>query len=195
MSTIVTGPTPQRPADDFAPPTAETKQMTDALYNRDKAEPIPPADASGFYGLSLLTSALEHGAPELSAATGASQADHARMREEFVTIAKATSLPEPLLVRIADNHRNTLIANARPVEDEDADAAQLAKRTQEWSEESRTILAQTYGAKDAEQLLARSAAYVKKHPKLAKLLGERGLGSRPDIVTDLVAFVFSNGIR
>jgi len=41
-------------------------------------------------------------------------------------------------------------------------------------------------AQDAEDLLARTNRFVKRYPKLAERLGERGLGSRPDIVRDLV---------
>jgi hypothetical protein len=50
-------------------------------------------------------------------------------------------------------------------------------------------------AQDAEDLLARTNRFVKRHPKLAERLGERGLGSRPDIVRDLVAHVFSTSWR
>jgi hypothetical protein len=61
--------------------------------------------------------------------------------------------------------------------------------------ELRQKFQRQYGAKDGEQLLERTARFVRTHPALAKTLQPRGLGSRIDIVELIAAHVFSTGFR
>jgi hypothetical protein len=193
MGTIVTGHDTPTTANGFAPPTPEERRVTDALYDRNTTP--APTDASGFYGYPMLTSAIERRGADLWAATGASAADQARLRNDFVDIARTTRLPEPLVAALAEHHINQQLAEARPADD--AEAAGLALKTQiaEWNTEARAHLRSAYGAKEAEALLARAQRFVKGHPALSKMLATGGVGSRPDVVQAIVSHVFSNGIR
>jgi hypothetical protein len=57
------------------------------------------------------------------------------------------------------------------------------------NEATRAVIIDTYGHEDAEQLLARVQGFARQHPQLAAILQTRGIGSRVDVVTALVAHV------
>jgi hypothetical protein len=59
------GPRHTPTANGFAPPTPEERRVTGSLYDRNTTP--APTDASGFYGYSMLTSAIEHRGAELYA--------------------------------------------------------------------------------------------------------------------------------
>jgi hypothetical protein len=57
------------------------------------------------------------------------------------------------------------------------------------NEATRRELRETYGAAEADDLLARTAAFVQSHPKLGAILRAHGVGSRADVVAGLVDHV------
>jgi hypothetical protein len=75
---IVT-PEPTHAADGFARSTPEEHRVTDSLYDGDcqsvaPANPNSPEPADHFYGLSVLTNAIDQRGAELWAETGATEA-------------------------------------------------------------------------------------------------------------------------
>jgi hypothetical protein len=181
-------------ADGFADrPTPDEQRRIDTLYDGNRADTT--VDATGFYGFSTVTSAINGRASDLSVATGATEADIARVRSDFVELAKKSELPEGFVATLAHEHINAQIADARIVEDADAEAHTMAKQIAAWNAETRERLQMRYGPKDAEQLLARAQKFVAAHPTLKTVLQRRGLGSRPEIVEQIIAHVFSKGLR
>jgi DNA polymerase III gamma/tau subunit len=148
------------------------------------------------------TVSLDHALPEMSkCGCGAFALSIVRQDGAIlmtcIGIAQRTALPEGVLTNIAEAHLDTLLADARPLVTDaqvDAEGVRLHEQVAEWDRQVREELRQTYGAKDAEDLLARTQRFVRQHRSLAKILQQRGLGSRPDIVRELVSFVFSNGL-
>ena len=132
---------------------------------------------------------------DLWAETGTSEAERAREARFWDDVRTRTGLNDALVMSIAEGSIKNKRAATRVEDDPDGADIALDKQIATWNTESREQLAVTYGPKDAEDLLARTNRFVKQHPKLAERLRERGLGSRPDIVRDLVAHVFSTGWR
>jgi hypothetical protein len=117
-----------------------------------------------------------------------------QLRDTFRSIAKDTGLPDGVLAKIADGHIDGLLVDASVKHDPDAataDAQALNQRILDGNAEIRERLRQTYGRKDGEQLLARTQRFIQNYPKLAAILREDGLGSRPDIVEEIVSHVHS----
>ena len=79
--------------------------------------------------------------------------------------------------------------------DPDQEVADLSNRIDADSQESRSRIIARYGLKHGAELLERTQRWVRTQPALARMLQQRGLGSKPEIVEKLVAHVFSNGIR
>lgn len=164
------------------------------LYDGNAALPPAPANAADFYGYSAVANAIDRRGPELWEQSGATAAERQQVRDAFIGIARTTALPEPLVATLAESHINNLLADARPVKN--ADAAQvLDQQIAGWNTEARAALRDTFGPNDVEQLLDRTRRFVRAHPALAKVLQQRGLGSRPDIVQGIAAHVFSTGWR
>jgi hypothetical protein len=183
--------TPTPPAEGFASPTPEEQRVIRTLYDAESS-----TTADKFYGFSSVQQAVDVGWPELSKITGATEADRGRVRGEFVDLAQKSGLPEGLVVTLAQDHLTGQIADAREQRDDPDGAAQrLDQQIAAWNAETRERLTAQYGARDSEQLLARAQRFVKAHPTLERVLRHRGLGSRPDVVEQIVAHVFSNGIR
>jgi hypothetical protein len=175
--------------------TSDDQRALDRLYDGNKAETPDAGAAQAFYGHSLLKGAIDRRGPELWAETGATQQQQQELRDTFVGIAQRTGLPELLLATIAESHIDHQLADVRPVDDTDAAAQALETQTQEWNVATRAELQNLYGVTEAERLLERTQRFVRGHPVLAKVLRERGLGSRPDVVLGLAAHVFSSGYR
>src|SRR5207245_1679518 len=126
---------------------------------------------------------------------GTDTAAQLQLHGTFVEIANDTSLPDGLLAVIADRYIDGLLAAKRVSQDPDADAQAVDQQAADWSAETRAALRATYGAKNGEQLLERAQKFVRAHPALAKVLQQRGLGSRPDVVAGIAAHVHSTGYR
>jgi hypothetical protein len=193
---IVGGNKPPTTADRLAPETPERQRAIDTLYDGNAAQTPASPDGNALYGsFSTVTSPIDGRFSELAIATGATEADQTRLRDEFVGIAKKTGLNEGFVANLAEHHLNNLLADARIEDDPLAAEVALDKQSVEWKNETRARLRNTYGAKDAEDLLARTQKFVKSTPALAKILQKRGLGNRPDVVQAIVSHVFSTGYR
>ena len=114
-----------------------------------------------------------------------------------ITRAGNIGLPDGVVAQIADAHVDALLAGARVMNDDEADAAAVAleRQIQANNVELREQFAKRYGAKDGEQLLERTQRFVRSHPKLAAVLKENGIGSRPEVVSAISEHVFSIGYR
>jgi len=170
--------------------TPEEQAPLDALYDGNAAGP-PPDEDHLFGGMPLLAGAVDRRRFELLDA-GMSEAEFKQIRADVLGVAKRAGLVEDFAVTIADHVISGQLADARhsdaaePVSDE-----QIAA----WNTAIRAQLRYQYGEKDGAQLLERTQRFVRAHPVLAQALQQRGLGSRPEIVEQLVAHVFSNNIR
>ncbi len=171
-------------ADGFASQlTPQQEAALNVLYDGNSA--TPPR--------SMLESAIDRRRGELLDA-GIAAADVQQTRADFDGIA-STGLPEFLVMQIADRHISHQIADARPHDDGDGAPGPSDAQVQAWNEQNLSDLRIQYGAADGEQLLARTRRWVRSQPALARVLQQHGLGSDPTVVRELVAFVFSNGIR
>jgi hypothetical protein len=184
------------PTSDAEHPLAEPARK---IYDSSHAAPPAPAAtptgdaARDFYGDSYIASVVDRRAAELWEVTGATEAQRREIRDTFIEIGES-GLPEGVVAILAEHYIDRELAAARQ-EDPDAAADALDKEIDLRNEELRNNLRLRYGAKDGEQLLERAQRFVRAHPKLAKVLQEHGLGSRPDIVEGIVAHVFSTGWR
>lgn len=195
--TIITGklgaaPTNEERGTDRTRPLEEQRQLA-TLYDGNKAAKPLPVDAGEFYGHPALAGEIDRRKSELWDQTGTGEADHAALRRQFLGIAKQTGLPEGALTRIAAGHIDGLLAEARVPDDVDADEVAADQRVVADTNTTREELTTLYGQKDAEDLIRRTQRFVRMHPSLQKVLQRNGLGSRPAIVRDLVAHVFSTG--
>ena len=170
--------------DFFFKATPEEQRALDRLYDGNKAVP----DHKNF---PTLTSAIDRRLPELFVRAGVDAAAQQQLRSTFVDIATRTQLPDALVERIADSHIDNLLAAARVVDDPAAADVALDQQIAQWNAQSREEFPGTEGA----ALLARTQKFVRAHPALAKILQERGLGSRPDLVKAIAEHVFSSGFR
>jgi hypothetical protein len=190
--TIVTGPGPaRRDSDGFAPVLPDVQRIAGKLYDGNAEAADTGAGVRNFYGFSTVGSSVDSRRQEAWGTAGVDTSGMDAMREQFINIARTTALPETLVAKIADLHIDGELARARPTE---PDPVELDTRIAAWNTEAREQLRATYG-RDAEDMLQRAQAFVRRSPALSRVLNERGLGSHPDIVMDIAAHVFSNAIR
>ena len=145
------------------------------------------------YGFSSVASEVESRGGELWAVTGATEAEQRRTRDLFVDIAKS-GVPEGVVLNVARQFIDGELAFARETTDAAA-VAEMERRVSGGNERTREALRQQYSERDGEKMLERVQRYVRSRPKLAGVLEQHGLGSRPDIVMGLAAHVFSTGWR
>jgi len=184
-------------ADDFVgKPTAEEQKALDTLYDRNAAQPLPPPAPGEFYSHSVPVALFDQRESELASVVGMPRAERQQLRSTIAEIGKI-GLPDVAVAQIVDAHINSLVAGTRVLTDAEAEADEVARLQliQKNNEELREKFAKQYGVKDGEQLLERTQRFVRSHPKLAAILKENGIGSRPEIVEAIAAHVFSNGIR
>jgi hypothetical protein len=147
--------------------------------------------AQALYGTKEVTDAIESRHTELYEVRGDGDAQRAELASTFTEIAK--SLPVTLTAKLATNYIDAELAEAR-ADDPAVHAAAVDKTITEANRLMRTGLAQTYGVKGAEDLIARTNRFIAASPQLSKVLGKYGLGSRPDLVEDIVHHVYMNGL-
>jgi hypothetical protein len=169
------------------------EQIAERLYDRNAATPLPPPEKGDFYSWTPEGAVLDQRGPELFAEAGIDSAAQRQLRDTHRGIRRATGLPDGLIGQIVEGHLDNLLAEARVSEDPDGDAIALDRQIAASNAELRQEFAQRYGAKDGEALLERTRRFVRGHPALAKILQQRGLGSRPEIVRGIAAHIFSTG--
>jgi hypothetical protein len=108
--------------------------------------------------------------------------------------ARETGLPEGLVMALAEGSIKNRLASARIEDDPEAAETALRQQVVEWQQDVRERLKNTYGARQAEELVERANRFLSQYPKLGERLVDRWLGSRPDIVEAVIAHVFSNGL-
>lgn len=172
------------------------EQAARVIYDRNAATPLPPPTETGeFHSYSPADAVLQQRDGELFAQTGMDPGARRQMRETFRSIQKTTGLPDTVVAQIADGHVSNLLAGARVSDDPDGDDVGLEQQIAASNAELRERFRAQYGAVDGEKMLDRTVRFVRKHPALAKILQQRGLGSRPEIVEGIAAHVFSTGWR
>jgi hypothetical protein len=171
---------------DVAPPQARAVDV-DKLYPR----PLPERKGE-FHSWSAAESAARQREADLSNQLGMDPAARERLYKGYRDLERV--LPAGLAATLTDADIDTRLAAGRFSPDPDADTVAVGQRTEAWSIESRERITSLYGQKDGEALLARTNKWVKSQPAVAQIVRQRGIGSRPDIVEQLVAHVFSNGL-
>lgn len=153
-----------------APPAAPERSTADVLYG----DP------------SIVMRHTFHQLHDDQKAIGRTDAEIAAFKEDALALGRAI---DPYLVaEIVEASEREAVAEWRRGEDLEYEK-NFDKRNAEWQETTNRQLHATYGD-SADELLARTKAFVNSHPKLASMLGKNGLGSRPDIVLPLARYVW-----
>ena len=181
-------------ADDFnSKPEAEKERSRAKLYDGNQAEPRTPAAAKTvLHTHSVAESAARQHDTDLMHQLGMNAPAREAIYRDARDLEKV--VPSELAATVIIGHIDNLRAVARISDDPDVDDVALAQRVKRDEVESRELITSQYGKRDGEELLRRAKAWTLTQPALAKMLRERGLGSRPDIVQQIVAHVFSNGL-
>ncbi len=174
-------------------PTADEQAKLDAFYNGAEATPPLPTVAGERYAPLFLDSAITRRLPELYPEVGAGVAEQQTLRHDFIGLQRSTGLGEELMAKIFNGYIDWRLGEARSNDDEPTRAAALDAQIKADTATSRDHLRARYGVAHGEALLDRTIRWVKTHPGLAQTLRDGGLGSKPDIVADLAAHVFSTG--
>ena len=170
------------------------ERAADKVYDGNAAEPLPERKGE-FHSYSPAAEVIRQRGTELFAQTGMTTREQQQLEETFRGIQKTTGLPDGLVAKIADGYVNNRLAGARVSDDADRDDLELSQRIAAANTELRERFSRRCGAKDGEALLDRTQRFIRKHPTLAKMLQERGLGSDRDIVEGVAAHVWSIGWR
>ena len=170
------------------PPPIAGERIAAKLYDAPKPVSVGPGE---FYGYSLALDPWDRKAQELQD-HGVSAAILGSDRDALLKAARA-GVPQTILSVIADVLADTRIAETRPVLDPIAADHERNRRTADWGREAREALRATYGG-DVDDLLARTNRYAQAFG-LSRMLNDTGLGSRPDVVQELVHHVFITGYR
>lgn len=158
-----------------------------------RSQPKSRDAGARFYGYSSVAQEVDNRGADVWAVTGATQSERRQTREMFLDIARS-GVPEDIVVGLAREFLNGELATAKQPAD-DAAVAAMEKRVADGNAESRAALRAKYGDKDGEQMLDRVRRFVRSKPRLAHVLQQHGLGSRPDIVVGIAEHVFSTGWR
>lgn len=154
-----------------------TETPAAGAVGEQKAEP-----GGGLYPVDVaLRPAFEQRRDDLAVGLGLDTTKIAAREADFTDVMRQTGLdPHVVGTPLYD-----LLTSAELAEQRGAEAVDV----QPLNEESRRLLRETYGAKDAEDLLARAQSFVASQPKLAAMLRTRGIGSQPKVVAMLVEHV------
>lgn len=182
---------PRRTDDGFAPVPADWQRAANKVYDGNAAA-VPTGQAkSDFYGFSHITSTIEGRSQELWNDAEVGKTERAGLRESFIGIARRTGLNEGLVADLAGAHLDGKLADARRGE---ADTAARVTQITGGNQELREAFHARYG-NDAEDMLDRTRRYVRSDSSLYRIMGQHGLGSRPDFVLRIADHVFSTGYR
>jgi hypothetical protein len=98
---------------------------------------------------------------------------------------RQTGLPTQPVERMLEAYVSDAAAAIRGTE------VNVEQRTQEWKEESRRQVRETFGNQgwDVEDLARRAEAFVAKHPRVREVLGTNGLLWKPEIYMSLIEHV------
>jgi hypothetical protein len=186
-------PTDDTPSADFAPESPEQQKTLDTLY--DAPKPLPPPRNGALTSYTLHGEILKRRGPELSAQLGEDIAAQAGRGSRYDVMGR--DLPDNLTAMLmeAEISADLSVAHVKTEAEAEADTTTLMRQIQANNAELRERFAQQYGARDGEELLARTQRFVRSRPLLAGIMKKNGIGSRPDIVEAVAAFVFSSGWR
>jgi len=164
-------------------PIETGEQAVAALYNKQPL-PVRPGELHG----SFAAMQAQLRSAEVYEKTGEQlDLDEYRVYDVF---------PAKLGKMLVDGHIDNLLANARVLDNGEAEAEDLALEQQAFAnmEENRRRAVAQYGPRDGEDLINRTIAWARTQP-FAPMLRERFLGTRPDIAEELIHYVFTNAIR
>jgi len=180
--------------------TAEETEALNRLYPTSAKPATQTVDpnataASRLYGTLGLEQVIDRNESDLFVHAGRGAADHRQLRQTFVNFVKA-GVPDGIARELAEKFIDGEIGAARrPAAEIDTAADALEQQITAWHAETREYLRLQYGAQAAEDLLERTRKYVASVPGLGAVLDKHGVGSRPDVVKQLVHHVFITGYR
>ena len=172
-------------------------QQAKTLYDLNAAAtPLPPPmEKNALYSWSPAVEVVKQAGPDLYAKTGMTTREQEHLQNSFRDIQRSTGLPDGVLAKVAEGVVANRFADARVVDDPDADDLALSQRIAASNAELREHFIRQYGATDGAALLDRTARFIRRHPTLARMLQERGLGSDPEIVKGVAGHIFSIGFK
>jgi hypothetical protein len=129
---------------------------------------------------------FRHRSDDVSNVLGHTATQRAADQQAFTDMARKAGIElKPISKTLFDGLVDGELKQLRGEVDEDALDSQAVKD----ATETRQQLSSRYG-EEGEKLLARTNAWIKTtQPALHKILGTHGLGSRPDVVLELVDHV------
>ena len=193
-----------RPPTRVAPPSTGTaaeaekeKKVLEAFYPNSGPRDLRTPPPGELYWSTLTHGVVDQHRSDLFNVAGMGTADQDNLLRRFVTLERQTRLPGGVVAKLAEKYIAGLLAGHQPKTDEQAEAAEVAlhQRMVDGNAQVRQALVAQYGARDTEDLLARTNRFVRSHRDLAALLGEHGLASDSEVVRGIVSHVFSTGWR
>jgi hypothetical protein len=184
-------PTPPPAAgDSFADqPTAEERRALGVMYD-PAPEPLAPGE---FYSTQeMLRSCFDRNFLKLSDGGVLTLEQQAAERKEFAGLVRETGLGLAAAELLHDRWTSARLEGARAGGD---NARELATQIDLDAEASRVALRETWGAKDAADLVQRAKKFATQHPKLNAILNTGGIGSRVDVVQAIVEHVRNINFR
>jgi hypothetical protein len=176
---------------DTQDPMDAHQAAADRRYEPEK-QPTP-APGSKLHTWTPARAVWDGGKDELFEVAGMSGSAVQAMRDTFDDIERKTGMPDGLSGTIASALKTAMLASTHVPDDAEADEIEQIRRIEEGNRESRERLSSLYGKAEAADLVARSHAFVKSHPALARFFKEHNLGSKPEVVLPLVDFVRTSG--
>jgi hypothetical protein len=164
-------------------PTAQEREALEKMYHR---APEPPDPGSLYSTVGMLRTKLNQNFVRLGDAGLLDLDDQEKERKEYAALVRETDLPLGTAELLHDRWTSARLEGARAGGD---NARELATQIDRDAEASRIALRETWGAKDAEDLVQRAKKFATQHPKLNAILNTRGIGSRPDVVQAIVSHV------
>ncbi|MFB3855014.1 MAG: hypothetical protein ACE148_14485 [Vicinamibacterales bacterium] len=127
-------------------------------------------------------------------ALGMNDESRGTLRDDLLDIHENTGLGDVFVTRLADAYVAAEIAATR-ASDPDSRGEALCEEIRKNNESIREDLRLRHGAAEAERLLGRAQAFARSHPALQRFLQSHGIGSRPEIVNEIIHHVVSTGWR
>jgi hypothetical protein len=174
-----TAPAPTSSPDASTPPSAPTS-------NAEMAETL--------FGGTYLAAQIDHRDEDMFSSLGWAEPERASFKQDFLDLRKATGLPEPVVVLLANKFIDGKIAQVRAA-DPAKHQAEINQRVDESIVQLRANLRTKHGAKQGEALLARTLKFARSNPHLAEVLQAFNLGADPDVVEAIVDHVSRSGYR
>jgi hypothetical protein len=169
------------PNRDASTPPAEPPSARASLERWQADQAVRDGAAETIYGNSFLAAQIDRRQNDLFDGAGWTQDEFASFKRDALDVQRSTGLDEQTSAMIARKFVDGLLA-ARRTPDPAKHAAETDQASDANNAQIRSTLRLRYGARQAEDLLARSQKFARSHPALSETLKAFGVGSDPEVV-------------